>query len=444
MAPFDMHALGGALFYLPYFLIGVGFGAILEMSGFGDSRKLAAQFYMHDMTVLKVMFGAIITAAVLIFLSTSLGLLDFGRIYVSPTFLYPQIFGGVLLGIGFIIGGFCPGTSIVASSTLKIDGMFFALGVAIGSFIFGETMTDYLDFYYSGAMGRFTLFDWLGVDAGVVVFGLIAMALLMFYGAEISEAVFGEGKSLKDISLIPHNKKHIAAAGAILMLALIVMAMGQPTAEEKWEHIKSAEMPKIRDRAIYAHPAEVVNLKEDSAVKVSILDVRPEKDYNIFHIMDSRHITFDDINDRQFIKELRNAPDNEVVFVVSNGETLATKAWKMLRGQDIQNLYVIEGGINNWLKIYPPDPCIATPKEKTSNDEELAYNFKYAVGDHSYSAHPDNFRQEYITECFKKKHPEWATMPIMEFNPYKHGFTPPKYTNKVKIQKKQAIMGGCG
>jgi len=53
--------------YVVFLLIGISFGFVLEMSGFGNSKKLAAQFYFKDMIVLKVMFGAIVVAMVLIF-----------------------------------------------------------------------------------------------------------------------------------------------------------------------------------------------------------------------------------------------------------------------------------------------------------------------------------------------------------------------------------------
>ena len=87
-------------------VIGAGFGFVLERAGFGDSRRLAAQFYLHDMTVFKVMFTAIITAMTLVFLASSLQFLDFSRVFVNPTYMWPGIVGGLIFGIGFIIGGY--------------------------------------------------------------------------------------------------------------------------------------------------------------------------------------------------------------------------------------------------------------------------------------------------------------------------------------------------
>lgn len=107
MAPFALEAeLGKFAAYLIFLLIGALFGVSLEMAGFTHSTKLTAQFYLKDMTVLKVMFTAVLVAMVLIFGAVGLGLLDYDRIWVPPTYLWPGILGGFLIGVGFIIGGF--------------------------------------------------------------------------------------------------------------------------------------------------------------------------------------------------------------------------------------------------------------------------------------------------------------------------------------------------
>ena len=139
MAPFDLTHLGGFAYALVFAAIGFGFGAVLELAGFGDTRKLAAQFYLRDLTVLKTMFTAIVVAAVLLFVATSVGLLDLGRVFVNPTYLWPGIVGGLIMGVGFVVGGFCPGTSLVAAATLKIDGILFVAGALFGVYLFGES-----------------------------------------------------------------------------------------------------------------------------------------------------------------------------------------------------------------------------------------------------------------------------------------------------------------
>jgi len=196
MAPFDLVALfgtGGS--YFIYLAIGFAFGFILESSGFGDSRLLAAQFYFRELRVLKVMFTAIVVAMILIFWSTALGLLDYDEIWVKPTYLWPGIAGGLIMGIGFILGGYCPGTSLVSVATLKVDGLFFLLGHITGVIIFGETVQHINTFWNSGYLGFFTLPELLHLETGVVVFLVTCLALAMFAGFEwIRGKLYGRAK----------------------------------------------------------------------------------------------------------------------------------------------------------------------------------------------------------------------------------------------------------
>jgi uncharacterized membrane protein (DUF485 family) len=196
MAPFDLVALLGVTgSYFIYLAIGFAFGFILESSGFGDSRLLAAQFYFRELRVVKVMFTAIVVAMILIFWSTALGLLDYDQIWVSPTYLWPGIVGGLIMGIGFIIGGYCPGTSLVSAATLKLDGIFFLLGNITGMVIFGETAGLINTFWNSGYFGTFTLPELLHLETGIVVVLVTCLALGMFAGFEwIRGLIYGRAK----------------------------------------------------------------------------------------------------------------------------------------------------------------------------------------------------------------------------------------------------------
>ena len=196
MAPFDLSGMfGDTGAYLVYLAIGFCFGFILESSGFGDSRILAAQFYFRRLNVLKVMFTAIVVAMLLIFWSTALGLLDYNEIWVKPTYLWPGIAGGIIMGVGFILGGYCPGTSLVSAATLKIDGMFFLLGFFAGAIGFGETVEHIQTFWHSGYLGEFTLPELLGVETGVVVLLVVCLALAMFVFFEwLRRVVYGGRK----------------------------------------------------------------------------------------------------------------------------------------------------------------------------------------------------------------------------------------------------------
>jgi hypothetical protein len=176
--------------FLFAFLIGIGFGFVLEASGFSSSRKLAGVFYGYDTVVLKVFFTAAITGMIgLLFLSL-FNWINLDLVYINPTFLYSTIAGGIIMGAGFIIGGFCPGTSFCAASIGKIDAMFFIVGLLVGVLIFAEAFPLIEEFYYAKNQGIPTLSEKLGLKDGVVVLGIIIVAMGMFWVGEWAEKKF--------------------------------------------------------------------------------------------------------------------------------------------------------------------------------------------------------------------------------------------------------------
>jgi rhodanese-related sulfurtransferase len=375
MAPFPLplaDILGHWGQYVVYLLIGIGFGFALEMSGFANAPKLAAQFYFKDMTVLKVMFGAIVTAMVLVFLASAVGLLDYYMVYVNPTFLWPGIVGGLIMGVGFILGGFCPGTSLVSAAVGKIDGIIFVLGVLFGIFAFGETVSFYEGFWYSSFMGRFTIPEWLGLPIGIVVVGIVLMALFMFWGSEQLERIFGG----RDLSKEP--KWRYGAAGVLLSGAVLVAFIGQPTAADKWARMEATEGQRLAERQVQIHPAEMLQTMHDDTLKLTILDVRSEADYNQFHIRDAVHAPMETLP--ALLDDLHETPENEVIVVVGNDETAATEAWKFLRAESVRNLYMLEGGINNWVRTFGDEEFLAANSRPGATGDDLAFSFPAALG----------------------------------------------------------------
>ncbi|MDI9547110.1 MAG: YeeE/YedE thiosulfate transporter family protein [Chloroflexota bacterium] len=364
-----------------YVLIGFAFGAVLEMSGFGNSMKLAAQFYLKEMTVLKVMFTAIVVAMLLIFLTSAAGLLDFNLVWVPPTYLWPGIAGGLLMGVGFIIGGFCPGTSLVSAATLKIDGIFFVLGASFGIFLFGETIQFYDGFFNSSNLGRLILPDLFGVDAGVVVIAVTLMALVMFWGAEQLERIFGH----KDPKAAPRWR--YGAAGAALAVALAVLILGQPTAEQRWQRIAAEKQLLLDQRAVQIHPGELLSLIEDPHLQVVMLDVRTETDYNLFHILDARHAPLSAV--AEVIPELHDQPANTVFVVMSNDEVAATEAWKVLAAESVPNTYILEGGVNRWLDVFANEEFRAEYQKASAQPDQLRYIPNAALGSRLPAAEPN-------------------------------------------------------
>ncbi|OGO38802.1 MAG: hypothetical protein A2W35_17400 [Chloroflexi bacterium RBG_16_57_11] len=401
--------VGKPLMYAVFALIGFGFGFVLESSGFGNSKKLAAQFYFSEMTVLKVMFGAIVTAMVLIFTTVGLGVLDFNQLWVNPTYLWSGIVGGLIMGVGFIVGGFCPGTSLVAMATRKIDGLFFVLGGLFGIFLFGETERFYdLWWNFAGYMGRITIPEWLGLPYGVVVVGIVLMALFMFWGSEQLEHIFG-GRDLKK-----EPRWRYAGAAGLLVVAFGVLLIGDATTADKYARIATAKELQLTNREVQISPGELLSTIGNDTLKTIILDVRPENEYNLFHLHGSQNISLDDL--QTYIPEIHAQQALNTIFVVvSNDEKAATQAWKTLVAESVPNAYILEGGINNWITTFGENEQNIVYAPDASGEDSLKFTFPAALGDRY--------------ECANPSPHEWE----LEFTP------------KIKLQiKRDKSGGGCG
>jgi hypothetical protein len=163
-------------------IIGIAFGFILEASGFSSSRNIVGVFYGYNFVVLRVFFTAVIVAMVGLLYFDYFGWIDLSKIFILPTYLTPMIFGGVVMGLGFIMGGFCPGTSFTAVAIGKLDALFFAGGLYLG--IAGFTLVfPYIGgFFNSGYIGDVTLTDVTGIPAAWFAAGFTIVALAAFWG----------------------------------------------------------------------------------------------------------------------------------------------------------------------------------------------------------------------------------------------------------------------
>jgi hypothetical protein len=167
-------------------LLGFGFGFALERAGFGSARKLTAVFYFYDMAVVKVMFTAIVTAMAGIFLLSTAGVLDLAELYVEPTSYAGAIVGGLVFGVGFLVGGYCPGTSMAACATGRLDGFAFLAGMLGGVYFFAEFLSGVDAWVRASAVGELTLPALTGVSMGWYV--LLFIAILVAAGLAMRAA----------------------------------------------------------------------------------------------------------------------------------------------------------------------------------------------------------------------------------------------------------------
>ncbi len=186
--------------FLLAFLIGIGFGIGLEAGGFTNTRKLAGVFYGYDFVVLKVFFTAALTGAIGLFLMDSYGLIDISLTYYPHTYWIPTLIGGLIMGLGFILGGFCPGTSVCAATTGKIDAIAFIIGVFIGIYGYAFSYESvFKSLRQSGKMGQVDIANWLGISDAVFIFIVTIVAVIVFFAVTKLQAYLNREKPVKDM-----------------------------------------------------------------------------------------------------------------------------------------------------------------------------------------------------------------------------------------------------
>ena len=89
-----------------------------------------------------------------------------------------------------MVGGYCPGTSVAATATGRVDGLVYVLGIFAGMFAFAELYPFLKGFYLSGSGEALTIPGTFGLPYGLVVFAVVLMAVGGFYGAGLLEKKF--------------------------------------------------------------------------------------------------------------------------------------------------------------------------------------------------------------------------------------------------------------
>lgn len=86
----------------------------------------------------------------------------------------------------------------------------------------------------------------------------------------------------------------------------------------------------------------------DSQVRLQLFDVRPEADFNVFHIRDAKRLPL------AAMDQLGSHPkfDAKALKVFMAGdEAEAEQAWRYATAAGIANTYVLAGGVNLWLTV---------------------------------------------------------------------------------------------
>jgi len=180
-APFMVSETAGLVLAV---VLGLFFGLFLERGGMGNPHKLTGIFYLTDFSVPKVMFVAMLVAGTGLYLLSDLKVLDMQRVWIVPTFFWPQLLGGAIFGVGFLFSGYCPGTAVAGFASGRLDALVVMLGIGAGSLLFAVVYPAIEPFYLSSPMEGATLPSVLGINHWVVMVFVYLMAAGMFYAME--------------------------------------------------------------------------------------------------------------------------------------------------------------------------------------------------------------------------------------------------------------------
>jgi uncharacterized membrane protein YidH (DUF202 family) len=135
------------------------------------------------------------------------------------------LIGGAIMGAGFIIGGFCPGTSVCALAIGKLDAMAFIFGAVLGVWGFIEFFPMFEEMYNAGNMGQLRISEYLGLSD--ITFGILLalMAVGAFVATWIIENKVNNRKPQLNSPL--RNKYALAVAALFAVLAVVAFLPGR-------------------------------------------------------------------------------------------------------------------------------------------------------------------------------------------------------------------------
>jgi thiosulfate/3-mercaptopyruvate sulfurtransferase len=345
---YETNALGTPAAFVAALAIGAAFGFLLERAGFGSSRKLAGVFYFRDMTVVKVMFSALLTAMIGLGLLRGLGVVGPGQLHVLETAFGGQIVGGLIFGVGFVVGGWCPGTAAAGVGAGKVDALAFLFGGTIGAVVFNEAFPLVKPLYEAGRVGASTAYGALGISYPVFAGLFTLAAVACFWACEFVERIAGGSGTYLGSRFLK------AFSVALLLGAAALFAVPAPTETGAGVAIPSAQASGAApERALLAavdagedhlEPEELADRLLAGDPDLLVVDVRPAAEYEAFHLPGAVNIALADLP-----AALAPHRGKARIVLYSNGMTHPAQARDALQRLGFRNVFMLTDGLDGFI-----------------------------------------------------------------------------------------------
>ncbi len=334
---YSLDTLGAPLAGFLSLVIGFGFGFALERAGFSSSRRLAGVFYFTDMSVVKVMFSALITALLGLSYMIGFGWIQLDQIYLMPSIYGAQIAGGLLFGVGFAMGAWCPGTAVAGLAAGRIDALVFLLGAVGGSILFNEIFPAISSLYTAGNCGVQMIYDIVGMPRNLFIFAFTLAAVAAFWFSEwVEKARTGHSQYLSSPFLKAFSLALAVLAGGLFMLNPADRA-NATVADEK------ALMQKVEQAQDHIEPEELADRLMSGEPDLVVIDLRPAEEFNAFHIRGAIKVPL-----TQLPATLQSYKNKGVIVLYSNGMTHPAQARDSLQRQGFDNVYMLTDGLKGF------------------------------------------------------------------------------------------------
>ena len=347
-------------------IAGIGFGFVLEQAGFSSTKKLVGLFYGYDFTVLKVFFTAGVTAMIGVLLLGQLGILDLNLIYVNPTFLWSALIGGAIMGLGFIIGGFCPGTSVCAASIGKLDGLAFVFGSGLGVLAFAEGYPLFEKIYLGENWGPVLINEKLGMSKILFAFLLTTIAFVAFFLTRMIE-----NKVNNIHSILPKTKVILYSSSVGLAFLVLTIIAIIPDSTSRLEarmnydlttkDLKSAEVPSDK------LANEIIN----NYYRLNVIDLRTPMEFKAYHLPFAINIPFDKIHERQWKAILDQK--HKVNYFYADNIQAAKKGYLMAGYFGKAENFLLTESSQDFRKMFYE---LEAPSSEAGKKEVNIYNFR--------------------------------------------------------------------
>lgn len=114
-------------------LVGLAMGALLQRIGASSPGLIARNLRLENLSIIKFMATTIGVGTVVVYLA---GLWVPMHLDIRPAYVLGVLAGGIIFGVGFAVGGYCPGTCVVGLGEGRKDALFAVVGGIFGALVF--------------------------------------------------------------------------------------------------------------------------------------------------------------------------------------------------------------------------------------------------------------------------------------------------------------------